>query len=295
MAKRDGPREGSSKSPAMPIGAKSDKGSAKSTQKLRERLATRGASPDVGKPADATSKGETPPIDEVSRRDDAAAPAPHLGVGRRVRTPPPSTAGRPDRAGAPEQRGGMAARRPTRNPASIDPPRPQAPSQELGAGRRLRTPPPRLVPGEVEEINLGGGRPRQGQPRQQGLQGRPGRRGRGIDRQGQVQGRGGRQGRAGGQSPRARLEAKAAQFRDIQDFLHNPSLFDLRKKPLDTSSTLEEIDERKGEVRYQIQVMRSLLAVLMEELSELDRAKPKEIAEKEAAEKTESAEPRVLT
>jgi len=48
----------------------------------------------------------------------------------------------------------------------------------------------------------------------------------------------------------------------------------LRSKEVGTSSTPEEIEARKGEVRYQIQVMRSMLAVLTEELDQLEQARP---------------------
>jgi len=115
------------------------------------------------------------------------------------------------------------------------------PAQALGGGTRIRTPLPQPVPGELEEINLSR------QPLQK---------------------------RVSKKSRRAQLEAKAAQFRDIQDFLENPNLVDLRGEVLDTSSTPEEIETRKGEVRYQIQIMRSIVAVLTDELKELERAQP---------------------
>lgn len=79
------------------------------------------------------------------------------------------------------------------------------------------------------------------------------------------------------------LREKAAQFANIQDFLQNPVPLDLRSKDLDTSSTPDEIELRKGEVRYQIEVMRSMLAVLSDELSELEQARPLARADQTAA------------
>jgi hypothetical protein len=71
-----------------------------------------------------------------------------------------------------------------------------------------------------------------------------------------------------------KLREKAEQFGNIQEFLQNPFQFDLRSKYLDTSSTPEEIESRKGEVRYQIKIMQSMLAVLTDELHELEQARP---------------------
>ena len=56
--------------------------------------------------------------------------------------------------------------------------------------------------------------------------------------------------------------------------MHNPNQFELRGKELGTSSTVEEVEARTGEVRYQIEVLRSLLSVLTEELDALERARP---------------------
>jgi hypothetical protein len=195
----------------------------------------------------------SPPRTPSVQSDSAVAPAQRLGIGRRTRTPLPTTSGQPDPAGARTQRIGTGRQTPAAQTASIGSHRANAPPQELGKGRRLRTPPPRPIRGELEEINLGGGRQQQGR---------------------QVRRREGTQNRAPREGRRAKLEAKAAQFRDIQDFLHNPNLFDLRGSQLDTSSTAEEIEARKGEVRYQLQVMRSIVAVLTEELNELDQARP---------------------
>jgi hypothetical protein len=106
------------------------------------------------------------------------------------------------------------------------------------SGRETRTLLPPLIPGELEEINLFGGRAKQNRARI--------------------------------------LEEKAGRFQRIQDFLHNPHLFDLRGKEneLTTSSTPEEIEARTGEIRYQIEVLHSLLSVLTEELNALEQARP---------------------
>jgi hypothetical protein len=72
-----------------------------------------------------------------------------------------------------------------------------------------------------------------------------------------------------------KLQEKVAQFKHVQEFLQNPAPFaELRRKELGSSSTPEEIESRKGEVRYQIQIMESVLAVLTEELNELEQARP---------------------
>jgi hypothetical protein len=134
-----------------------------------------------------------------------------------------------------------------------------APTQGLGAGKRIRTPPPQSIPQEADEPIFSAALPQQDQlgqlpdlPQNSALFGS-------LD-----------------EKPLAKkLAEKAAQFRDIQDFLRNhPNLFDLRSKELDTSSTPEEIEARKGEVRYQMQIMRSMLALLTDELKELEEARP---------------------
>ncbi len=108
-------------------------------------------------------------------------------------------------------------------------------SLDAARGRRSRTPLPSLIPGELEEIHLGGGKKRRNR-------------------------------RA------ATFEEKIGRFQHIQEFSHNPDLFDLRGRVLDTNSTPQEIEARIGEVRYQIEVINSLLTVLTEELDTLERA-----------------------
>jgi len=191
----------------------------------------------------------------------ASTSAQRMGGGRRIRTPLPTSSDLPDAAGAPKQRLGSERRMGVPPSASSVRMHPAgAPTQPLGSGTRIRTALPQPVAGELDEINLGGGAGRIRQGRGARLRGR-------------------RQNPMPRQSRKAKLEAKAAQFRDIQDFFHNPSLFSLRGKQLDTSSTPEEIEVRKGEVRYQIQIMRSLVAVLTEELNELEQALPQTSAD----------------
>ncbi len=108
-------------------------------------------------------------------------------------------------------------------------------SLDAARRRRSRTPLPSLIPGELEEIHLGGGKKRRNR-------------------------------RA------ATFEEKIGRFQHIQEFSHNPNLFDLRGGVLDTSSRPQEIEARIGEVRYQIDVIQSLLTVLTEELDTLERA-----------------------
>jgi hypothetical protein len=70
----------------------------------------------------------------------------------------------------------------------------------------------------------------------------------------------------------AQLAEKLAQLRYLQDFFHNPVPFDLRDKPLPTSSEPEELTKRIGEVEYQMHVLKALMQVLGEELRQLNRA-----------------------
>jgi hypothetical protein len=67
------------------------------------------------------------------------------------------------------------------------------------------------------------------------------------------------------------------QLRYLQDFFHNPVPFDLRERPLESSSTPEEIMRRIGEVKYQVQVLQALLVVLGEEIEMLNSALPEEL------------------
>jgi hypothetical protein len=190
----------------------------------------------------STSKGRRPKEASGLRRDDRLQ-TPGGESERKIRTPRPSPiaseleeinlfGGRQGRQRSATQR----QTAPGQADAGVSIP-------HSGSGRRSRTPLPLLIPGELEEIDLFGGR--------------QARRGK----------------------PRRTEENKAARFQHIQDFLHNPSMFNLRSKELGTSSTPEEIEARTGEVRYQIEVIRSLLALLTEELNSLEQAQPQLSAE----------------
>jgi len=67
------------------------------------------------------------------------------------------------------------------------------------------------------------------------------------------------------------------QLRYLQDFFHSPVPFDLRERPLESSSSPEEIMRRIGEVKYQVQILQALLVVLNEEMETLDNALPAEL------------------
>ena len=71
-----------------------------------------------------------------------------------------------------------------------------------------------------------------------------------------------------------KLREKTDQFQHILDFVNDPVPFALRSTEINTSSTPEEVESRKAEIRYQIQIMKSVLAVLAEELEELEQARP---------------------
>jgi hypothetical protein len=66
-------------------------------------------------------------------------------------------------------------------------------------------------------------------------------------------------------------------LRYLQDFFHSPVPFDLRERPLESSSPPEEIMHRIGEVKYQVQVLQALLVVLSEEIEMLNSALPAEL------------------
>jgi hypothetical protein len=177
------------------------------------------------------------PLPTASSQSDAGMPKQRGRSGGEIRTPLPSPI-----AGELEEInlfGGRAhqGRAGTRRQSAFGQSDTGAPAQLGGTGGRRRTPAPLQILGELEEIDLFGRRARQNRPAR-------------------------------------RLEDKAGRFRNVQDFFHNPNVFELRSKELDTSSTPEEIEVRTGEVRYQIEVMRSLMTVLTEELKALEQARP---------------------
>ena len=76
------------------------------------------------------------------------------------------------------------------------------------------------------------------------------------------------------------LADRMEQLRHLQDFFHNPVPFDLRERPLESSSPPEEIVRRMGEVQYQIDVLNALLVVLSEEMEALNGALPADVEER---------------
>lgn len=72
------------------------------------------------------------------------------------------------------------------------------------------------------------------------------------------------------------MREKIDQMRHLHDFLNNPTPFDLKDEPLTTSSSAEEIEERRAELTYQSKLLRSLLSVIEDELKKLERVTPEE-------------------
>ena len=86
------------------------------------------------------------------------------------------------------------------------------------------------------------------------------------------------------QGPGAEILAeRMKELRYLQDFFHNPVPFDLRERPLESSSTPEEIIRRIGEVKYQTEVLQALLVVLKEEMATLNSALPADLRQPPAA------------
>jgi hypothetical protein len=145
----------------------------------------------------------------------------------------------------------------------LEPPR--APNHGLGTGKRIRTPPP--VPGNAQETRAvvrqtqpsqfprfrGTGR-RIRTPQPESIAAQPEKKNVGPVQQ--------------------KLSEKAQRFQHIQDLINNTTPFTLRSTEINTSSTPEEIKSRKAEVQYQIEIMKSVLAVLTEELNDLEQARP---------------------
>jgi hypothetical protein len=159
---------------------------------------------------------------------------------------------------------------------SVQPVATRAPSQGLGTGRRIRTPKPTRAPSQ----GLGTGRRiRTPKPASTTLQ------------QAQQGPLGGLQGflqnsavlgSLGAGQLEQKLREKAEQFQLIMDFVKSPIPFAPRSTEINTSSTPEEIKSRKAEVQYQIQIMKAVLAVLAEELKDLEQARPALNADKQA-------------
>jgi len=235
MAKRDRRRGGASKSKA---------GSPRKPTAKRASLPQSSPSDDKPKLATAAAPAASP------RPSNSAASG---RAGRQLRTPLPAPI-----SGDLEEihLGGAKARRRRagagRATAAMEREKRSASASRGAASRGGRTALPAPIAGELEEINLGGARSRANRRR-----------------------RGGGDRSARGRQRRQRAADQGARFQHLQDYLHNPNLFDLRGQALETSSTPEEIEARTGEVRYQIEVIRSLMTVLTEELKTLEKARPR--------------------
>jgi hypothetical protein len=142
----------------------------------------------------------------------------------------------------------------------------RAPSQGLGTGRRIRTPKPESTALRPEERNFGAKRAQQGPL--EGLQSF-------LQNSAAL-------GSLGAGQLEQKLREKAEQFQLLMDFVKNPNPFTPRSTEINTSSTPEEIKSRKAEVQYQIQIMKAVLAVLAEELKDLEQARPALNADKQA-------------
>ncbi len=69
-----------------------------------------------------------------------------------------------------------------------------------------------------------------------------------------------------------KLKEKADQLWALQALLKDPIDLDLRTQYLDTSSTPAEVEARKNEVRYQIQLLQAVLTILSDELKLLEQS-----------------------
>lgn len=66
-------------------------------------------------------------------------------------------------------------------------------------------------------------------------------------------------------------EERQQQLRYVQEFLNNPMLIELGDSPVSTSSTKEEIEARRRDLTYRVDVLGALMAIFMDELDVLDR------------------------
>lgn len=67
-------------------------------------------------------------------------------------------------------------------------------------------------------------------------------------------------------------EEHRQQLQLLQDLMLHPALIKLKHEPIPTSSTPEEITQRKKEIQYRIDILQTLLTVTKEELKLLSRA-----------------------
>lgn len=73
--------------------------------------------------------------------------------------------------------------------------------------------------------------------------------------------------------PASAVEKRRKQLQYVQEFFRNPSIIDLRDAPITTSSSPQEVEQRKAELRYRIELVEAFLAVFREELELLSKIK----------------------
>lgn len=86
---------------------------------------------------------------------------------------------------------------------------------------------------------------------------------------------------AGSELPKAVSQAVSEAMRDqkkrqerlrhVQEFLTSPNFIDMKDQPLLTRSGLPELQDRRKDLKYRINVMESVLGLLIEEMDVLDR------------------------
>jgi len=75
------------------------------------------------------------------------------------------------------------------------------------------------------------------------------------------------------QKPDHSRNERRRQLRLLRKFFLEPAIIGLRTEPIPSSSTWEEIEQRKKEVRYRIALLKALLAAAQDELKLLSQAK----------------------
>lgn len=65
---------------------------------------------------------------------------------------------------------------------------------------------------------------------------------------------------------------RQGRLRHVQQFLSSPQFIELRDQPFEVSDPPEAIEERKRDLDYRIKVLESLLSVMTEERTSLDKA-----------------------
>ena len=70
----------------------------------------------------------------------------------------------------------------------------------------------------------------------------------------------------------AKSEERRKQLQLLQEFLRNPSVVNLKDDVIPTLSSRAEIEQRKKELQYRIDILKALLEVTQDELELLSRA-----------------------